>query len=262
MNRSKYLFVVLFFIMLVGCGNRVEDEKDVIKDTVQMQNGFETKNDIKQVDNEVPNAMEITANIVSCNDGDISIEYPFISGLGDRKREDKINDLILSEVLSYIQPIDDIDKGQYYKLSYEVKYQDDKILSVVYTGHFFSDTSAYPIDVFSTTNIDLINSKKLKLKEFVIDDSKLLEAYLLVLGEGSDDEIKKFCYDYILQNYNDVAILNRLNQADEMYDFMKPVHSYLTKNSLGISWEVPHVMGDHVEVEIPLDMLKDVLILE
>lgn len=262
MNRAKNILIVLLPLMLVGCSYKIKSENSVIKDTIQIQSDSGVGDDIKKLEDKFFNSIKVTSKIVSYNGSNILIKYPSISGLNDKKREDKINNLIMSEVLSYIQPIGNVEEGQHYNLSYEIKYLDDRILSVVYKGSDYSDESAYPIDVFFSTNIDLLNSKKVKLKELIVDEKKLLEAYKLVLNKNCDDEVKKFSYDYILMNFDSTTIINGFNEADETYGLGRYIFSYITEDSLGISWEVPHVSGDHVEIEIPLDLLENALVLE
>ena len=259
MNKLKYMILLIVLLALIGCRSEAVNNQNDKEQFEQTQDNILSETDKEFLEEEVSNSIEIVSNSISFNDDDILIHYPSISGLDDSAHEQKVNDIILDEILFYIQPVDEIPKGQYYKLDYEVMFMDDRLLSIVYTGSEFSESSAYPVDVFFSTNIHLLNAEKLKLKDFITDDEELVKAYQSILNEGSDDELRKLAYDYILQTFDKDGLLKGFKEADETYGLGRYIFSYVTEDSLGISWEVPHVIGDHVETEISFELLKDIL---
>jgi hypothetical protein len=227
-KKFRYFFIILILILLVGCGN----EKD------------------KKLEE-----LEIISNTITYNDGDIQISYPSLSRHKDTDIENIVNDILLNEVLSYVQPVDEISEGQYYNLTYEIMFYNEKILSVVYKGSYYTDDSVYPIDVMFSTNVDLENAKKLKFEDLDIDNKKLYEEFISILKQDYDDEMVQYAYEYILQNYDEDSIMNGFNEADETYGLGRYIFTYITNDNLIVSWEVPHVIGDHVEIEIPLEAI-------
>jgi len=255
MKKNSIFTLIILLLFVTGCSKNVESPVDNITNTeidMESQNYDEMNEPEDRLEQ-----IEIVSNSFNYNDGDIVITYPSLSGVKDTSHERKINEILKNEVLSYLQPIDEISDGQYYEIAYEIMVYNDKVLSVVYTGSGYSDGAAYPIDVFFSTNIDLVNEKKMKLDDLISDKEELLKAFKSVLNQENDDEITRVSYDYILQNYDDESILNGFNEADETYGLGRYIYSYLTADSIGISWEIPHVIGDHVEIEIPIEPISE-----
>ncbi len=263
MKKLKILLVgVLLLLALASCAYDVEKVYKAEEQLDQIQNIYKAEDELDLSSSNNLNSYEIVSKSISYNDDDILIRYPYLKSFEDKELEGSINDIIYNDVISYVQPVEDITEGFYYDLSYEIKFCNENVLSIVYTGSEFSDESAYPIDVFFTTNIDLVNAKKLKLKDIIIDEVEFVNVFHSTLEEGIDDEMIKFAYDYILQTYDKDNLIIGINAADETYGSGRYIYSYYTENSLGISWEVPHISGDHVEIEIPLEKLTDVLLVE
>lgn len=83
-------------------------------------------------------------------------------------------------------------------------------------------------------------------------DKDLIKILKTVLNTPINDEMKSYLYKYLIETNSDNDFINMLKTADMDYK----TYSYFTENSLGISIEMPHSAGDHLEVEIPLNMLK------
>lgn len=209
--------------------------------------------------NENEKLIEIKSNSISYNDDNIVINYPSLYGFNDKDLERKVNEMLISEALRRIQPIENIPKEIFYNLSYDIMLHNNRLLSVVYTGFYFAKTAPHPIDIFYSINIDLLNANKLRLKDIVTDMNELYKVYEFVINQGNDDEMTEFLYNYTMKNYNKAEVIKWFNESDETYKSGRRVFSYLTNNSIGISWEVPHSAGDHVEVEIPLKLISNLI---
>lgn len=246
-------------LSLVGCGsNNYTNERNTEQSEIN-QNKVISAEDNNHIEDDLTVQFDIIANEVSFNEGKIIIRYPSITGMQNYYDEKKVNEIIENEVMSYLQPIENIDIGQNYSIYYEVKFSNNKLLSIIYYGSEFLEGSAYPIDVFFSTNIDLICINKLKLIDFIKDSEALAEAFKSIITEENDDEIKKFAYDYIYKTHNRDDFTKGFTEADDTYGLGRYIFSYITEDGIGISWEIPHVIGDHVEVEIPFERLKDII---
>ncbi len=255
--RKFFLYcMVVIIISLVGCVSnkytnvRSTEQSKINPDKVLKENSKE---------DDLVLQFDIIANEVSFNEGKVTIRYPYITGIENDDDEKKINEIIKNEVMSYLQPIENIDVGQNYSIDFDVKCSNNKLLSIIYYGSEFLEGSAYPIDVFFSTNIDLIGTKKLKLIDVIKDYEALVEVFTSILIEENDDEMKKTAYDYIYQTYNRDDLIKGFTEADDTYGSGRYIFSYVTNESIGFSWEVPHVIGDHVEIEIPFEKLINII---
>lgn len=248
--------MMILIFTIIGCA----EKNELIKSNL---NGEEIESNISINNNnevdEKKSKIEIITNKYSYNDENIYILYPSISGLDREKDENSINELIKYEAMSYIYPLEDIGEGLFYSLDFEVKYQSDSLISIAYYGSTFSEGASYPIDVFFTTNIDLTSGKKLSLSDLVLIDDSFVELYLSKICEESEDELSMYAYQYIQQSYSQDELESGFKQADSTYGKSRYIFSYFTGDSIGISWEVPHAVGDHVETEISFDKLTDKL---
>lgn len=251
--------IIVIIISLIGCVRSGHTNVESIEQSeINPDKNFHENSKEDDVDLQY----DIKANEVSFNDGKITIRYPYITGIENGDAEIKINEIIKNEVMSDIQPIENIDLGQYYNIDFVVKCSNNKLLSIIFYGGEFSEGAAYPRDIFYSINIDLISAKKLKLKDLVKDYEKLAEIYASTLTEDYEDEMKKMVYDYIYNTYTIDDLIKGFTEADDVYESNRFIFSYITNESLGISWEVPHAIGDHVEIEIPLEKLKEIIDLD
>jgi len=134
----------------------------------------------------------------------------------------------------------------------------DTSLGVKYVGSSYVKDGAYPKNIFFTTNLDIKKGKKLLLSDIVeINDDFVdllrkakyvpYDSDLIVESEAREE----------LSNYSNAELISYLNKSDEISDGNElGVFTYFTKGSLGISFNVPHVLGDHVEFEIKYSDFK------
>lgn len=120
----------------------------------------------------------ITETYIAFNDTmDIAIRYPQIINLGDEERQIRINDLIRSEAVPG-QFLDYTDKRLFtLPIDYKITWQSDNLLSIQYSGVGYVEGSPHPHHFFYTTNIDIAQVKKVKLKDIVRIDEGFVEKF-------------------------------------------------------------------------------------
>jgi len=181
---------------------------------------------------------------------DMKVQYPQVVNLGDAKLEKTINSLIKNEArkaISYYAANEttmDID--------YTIKRMDDKMLSIQYSGYANSKGAAHPYNLYFTTNVDLTTGMKILLKDTVKLDAsfvKLLRSAKYVPFDPSLNLSKEAADE--LNNWSDAELLTYMKQADDIgMGNVLNVFTYRTADALGISFSVPHALGDHIELEI------------
>lgn len=186
----------------------------------------------------------------------IKIQYPQIIGLGDDSREKVINDLIKNDVLNGqveapIKAYQDATNAKV-KLTLDLKYQvtmnTAELLSVVYTGYSLIEGSAHPTEDIYAISIDLKNTAKLKLSDFITMDTNLaqkIKQSTAVTNDSVKNGMNKNILIEAIQSIDDQTLIQGLKNQWAYNAF------YVTPNSLVVSVEVAHAIGDYALVELP-----------
>ncbi|BBI33770.1 hypothetical protein [Cohnella abietis] len=255
----RFGVLILLALILSSCGksdltplNSVNSSNNISKQPIET-NTTEEKEPIVQGEN------KLEINQVSYTKNNVNIFYPEIVQFDDSQRKKELNDLLKNEALQAVDYFGGREKGAEININYVAKWTGSQLLSIQYVGLGYAKGAAYPNNILFTTNLDVENGRKIKLKDmFTIDDRfvNLLKAgkYIpydptLDVESQAKDEISK------ISNTDWIAYLTN---ADEVSDDNElKIFSYFTNDSLGISISVPHVLGDHVEFEINYQDLKD-----
>ena len=109
------------------------------------------------------------------DDREIYIDYPQLSGMADQEKEKRLNALIKKDALKILEL--DICDGEYCfsaGLDYEIKYLDDRTISILYKGYYgyITPGAGLPALIMATT-IDMEEEKILALQDAVADCSVL-----------------------------------------------------------------------------------------
>ncbi|MCM3740100.1 DUF4163 domain-containing protein [Oceanobacillus luteolus] len=249
MTTKVFLLVTVSFALFtcgkVGATETAEVNNMWINSSPIIENGTKEKYEI------IPEKYE---------DKNVVIEYPQITGISDKEKEDDINQLVKKEAIKpYLETIMQLEPDQHYEADgdYEIKMFNENILSIAYKSYNNITPSAHPFNRFFTTNIDLHTGELLFLPDFVenIDEAfiqKLKNAtYIGDLEDKYVDQVKEMAFS---SYENDQVLMEALADSE---DRKHGIFIYVTEDSLGISLPVPHVAGDHVELEIPLHEIEN-----
>ena len=99
---------------------------------------------------------------------------------------------------------------------------------------------------------------KLKLKDLIIIDNNLVDKFRQYkVSEPEINQASSAAFDSILRRYSTEYLLKCFEGADSSYENTPYTFSYLTKDALVISTEVTHNVGDHVEIKLKYEDIKD-----
>lgn len=150
---------------------------------------------------------------------EVDIDYPQIKGMEDREKERRLNALIERDVKKILEH-DVLDRESFLcvGLDYEIKYMDDRSISILYKGFYgtLSPGSGLPAVVMATT-IDLEEEKVLTLEDVVYDYDVLNDILLTDQFEHItmwDGEIEQYTVSW-LYGYNVSALMEDLRGDDE-----------------------------------------------
>ena len=181
-------------------------------------------------------------------DRNIMINYPEIAGLADQAKQKEINELIKKEAFHLLNQYSEEELNRFYlTLDCEIKLQNPEILSIAYSGYRNLQGSAHPTHVFFTTNINICDGSRLRIKDLINVDNDFAE------------KIKNGRYfprsvQIPLARIRPVnsELIRGLSTADwPGYPQNKyGTYTYFTSGTLGMSIEIPHPYGDYIEIEV------------
>lgn len=202
------------------------------------------------------------------SDASIKIYYPQLVHMENQENQDKINEKLRIAAIRYADGFDSTDQKNALQNDYIIAWKGTRLLSVRFLGFINSSTAAYPSSFSYTINIDLNTGEDVKLTDmFRVDDSftavikeKGNSRYLYFntnreLKEDTsfqDAEIQNTIRDYVF-NTDDQAAFATADLEDAS------IHTYYTEDSLGISFDTVHAIGDHIQFEVKYSDLYDYL---
>lgn len=195
----------------------------------------------------------------SYNEKKVNVSIPSIVGINDAIKQKKINEILKHEALVVFN---DFYGGKadslFLIIDYKVTWESKNLLSIQYYGHAFDKGAAYPLDLLYTVNLDMNKGCKLMLKDFIKIDKDFVNKYRSYkVAEPDKNQLEAGAFKYILDTYSVDDLLKYFNGADTSFKESAFTFSYFKEDVLGISIEVPHVAGDHLEIELKYQDIKN-----
>ncbi|MDR3542281.1 MAG: hypothetical protein P4L69_15160 [Desulfosporosinus sp.] len=246
MKKLCLILVLLLSVTMSGCG--------IAKDS---PNSTATKNSTASANtaNKVSTAVDqydLTKATYSVQN--IKINYPQLNNLTDTSKQQKINELIKTSVLEVLNDYQDSLSSLSLTMDYEIKYKGADLLSIEYLGLAYVKDAAHPVNVIQTTNIDLKKEKWLAISDVVTVNDSFAEK--IKAGKykpySSDLDLEAAgALKTVLEGLSSQDLLEGLKQQTAKF--------YFTKDSLGVSVEAAHAVGDHLEMEIEYKFLEGLI---
>ncbi len=187
----------------------------------------------------------------------VSIKYPQINKLGDDVKQSEINEMIKSEAFTVTDLYEDTDVSTI-EIDFKITWKSKNLISIQYYASGFSKGAAYPVDLLYTINIDISKGSKLRLKDYINIDNNFVDKFRKYKVKDPDiNQASEGAFEYILDTYSVDDLLKYFDGADSSYNNSAFTFSYFTKDSLGISIEVPNAVGDHTEIELKYKDIKE-----
>lgn len=183
-------------------------------------------------------SIRISTSSISKTFKNVKINYLQINNSSDSSKEQKINELIKTSVLEVLNDYKDSLSSLSLTMDYEIKYKGEDLLSIEYLGLANVKGAAHPVNVIKTTNIDLKKGKQLSLSDVVtLNDSfaEIIRAGKYKIYRSDLDLKAAGVLTDVLNGFSNQDLLKSLKQQTAKF--------YFTKDSLGVSIEVAHVVG-------------------
>ncbi|OMF49766.1 hypothetical protein [Paenibacillus peoriae] len=186
----------------------------------------------------------------------IMIKYPQITKLKDIAKQKSLNQILKTDALEGLQNYADSNSGVHVEIDYEIKRQSERFLSVQYTGIHYVKDAAYPSHMFYTTNLDMKQASRIRLRDLV----KIEKPFIELIKSGKITAVQPE-QQGLIGDFTKDDLIKLLANADVTKGSLVEVEmesfSYLTNDSLGMSVPMAHVVGDHAEYEIRFGQIPD-----
>ena len=263
-QRLLWLVIVIIFLFATGCTNEKVnesaevpvDEPEKVPAPLDEQESPTREEKEPEVENE-EETISYVLNKTTYQNGNLTIHYPQLSGMKNKTIEKQTNELLEIEVQQFVNQYEDDEATL--DMEYTVMDTQDT-LSVVYTGYYSVEGGMYPSHLLFTTNINLYSGEKIGLSDIVTIDDHFIKRFKAApyidrenpqaSNKELTDEVKKH-----LNRMDQSELITALQQVDlpTMKDNPYGVYSYFHNQSLYISIQVPHVIGDHAEFKLEME---------
>ncbi len=257
MSKMKFLLAVFALLLICsGCANQSRIATDV-QVTVLPVNTETPKETAVSSPEPTVRPYQISS-VVEMAKG-YKLTVPQLDGLSDKSIEDALNEQIRKDLLAMAGfsdqttlPTDEsaIDADATFEQTFKVLLQSNDVLSIAYSAYESYKGAAHPNNLYRTFTYDLSTGKSLAFSDCVTADEsliKLIREYQV--PDGTDRDVVVEGVKYINENYDDQALITMLKSLDtsntSATSFWKP-------GVLGLNLETIHVIGDYVQLELPL----------
>lgn len=190
----------------------------------------------------------------------IKLVYPQLTNASNPAKSDSINKAIQRDIRQFLETLKDNgeDIG---KLSLDMQYEMNgypgKTISIEYTGISAIRGAAYPVNIYHTQNIEIENCDFLPLNTVFNIDSFFVELFKEGMYSPYSDDLDLEASgvnikDEIEQLYSDEDLMNLFKNDSTNY--------LLVDQGIIVSVEVPHVLGDHLEMAINYESIESNII--
>lgn len=199
-------------------------------------------------------------------DKSIKISYPQLKNMSDVDKQKVINDKIKKEALKVLNYYGGESSGVTLEINYSIQLKGQRLLSIQYSGIGNAAGSAYPNNLFYSTNMNLINGSIIRLKDFVNIDNTFVEKFKKAVYRKRDSESSpeiEAAANRVRDELTNDELIKAFNNGDSLDNIGTENHSdtfsYFTNSGLGIKISVPHAVGDYAEFLINYkDMEKSI----
>jgi hypothetical protein len=232
------MVLILVALLVVACNRGKTDAENNGTNAATAANGQPAPTTVngqtKKANYEISRKTYIEKNIEA--------SYPQLSGLSDRKMQEKINEMLRKEALSLCNStnVDEV----HAECNYVIKWQSANLLSFVFTGYCQEDGTPHPNVLFAPFTIDINTGNKIELKDLVTIDEDFVKKVKAGMFIGACPEIKA-------ANMPELTNESLLNEISTVGEF------YLTEDSLGINVTAPHLLGDNAQFEVKYQDISD-----
>lgn len=186
----------------------------------------------------------------------ITLKFPQLAKANNPTKADSINKAIQGNIRGKLDSLrsEGNDLGALtLDLNYELAGYRQKVLSISYKGYAHFEQAPNPVDVYHTQNIALAEVDTIPLKDLFTINDFFVERFKIGMYSPSraDLDLEKSgvnLKEEIERQYSNQDLRNLFQKAEANYK--------LTEYGVIVSIEVPHALGDHLEMAINYETIE------
>ncbi len=189
-------------------------------------------------------------------EGIIDVTYPVLVNTNNEERADLINEAIGADMYNLIDgflSLAEDPASMTIESTYEYTDSIWPAISISYLGSYYAEAAAYPVSFFHTITINLNTAEVVPLSDFFVIDDTFVEAFMMgtyaPLIKGLDlEESGAAVSDIISEQYSYEELADFFSQAEATF--------YMTEIGVILSIEMPHALGDHLEMAVKYEYIE------
>lgn len=201
-------------------------------------------------DHSVPasNSTAVEQQPATTNNG---VPYPVFQHINNAPQ---VNQLIQDYMKIYedLYPKNEISKLE---MQYQVTFQNQQYISILFFGEVKFHDSAYPTKVKSTLTVDTIRVKRVTLPQLI----QISDAFINRMIEQSNKSFQAVGTT-VLDVFSKDELKQAFASADRHHGYFPTIQSYLKEKEMIVIMSVPHALGDYVTVSLPYEVIEPYLI--
>jgi len=257
-QRSLMLVICLILAMsLVACAKE-EASKETISTNQEVKKSDSGEKAVPEKIAVPEKKEEFTYRIIeeAYTETGITLKFPQLTKANNPTKADSINKAIQGNIRGILDSLRSGGKDMgalTLDLNYEIAGYGKKVISISYQGYAHFEQASYPVNVYYTQNIALGEVDTLALKDIFTINDFFVERFKLGLYSPSREELDLEksgvnLKEVIESQYSNQELIKLFQKAEANYK--------LTEYGVIVSIEVPHALGDHLEMAINYETIE------
>lgn len=253
-KHMKLLLPLCCVLLLAGCKSKEKIDLSGIHtteaQTVEKESLETTETTAPSISQEEgEKAPSVAANLETYSNNKVSIQYPVVSNLEDSAIQEEVNALLKSNAMSVIKGYEVDEAKDELSVEADVISINRRRVTVAYTGYYYPDGGAHPVNIFYANTVDMETAGNLGLSDYA--DPYTVAGYIASgdykLAGGSEvpeTELREGLKGTVESYYELLKGADFTSGTDPFPE----VFSYEKQGTIYLSLPVIHALGDYAVI--------------
>ena len=213
-------------------------------------NVLETGHSVYDYDMERSRMTSYGIQAVEEKEGNISLTYPELYSMRDTIVQDEWNQIFAEYARKNTEGLSE---GASLTLTYEVATSTEELLSIVYRAEVYEPEAAHPYRYIETFNVDMMNGQMIRLTDYisaaeVVECLTQTKDFTVLGGEAAKEDVEGYLDmspEALTEEYFSNFDWNSMDPSAVPFGY-----SYKKDGQVVVCLEVPHALGDFIELQI------------
>lgn len=254
---QKITILILTLCMCLGSGSCSPERMNAARESDDEEAAQKEAETIKPIGSDPMSLPPYSYDLEERNwdEEGITIKYPVIINSNMLEATEAANELIRNDIRNVIDVVksDNSDGTLAIDAVYDYQKYSPACLSIKYVGSYYGKSSVYPVHFYHTITISLDSAAVVPLSDLFVIDETFVETFKMGMYAPYRDDLDLEASGVdittaISEQYSNNQLIALFAQADAAY--------YLTDQGVILSVEVPHALGDHLEMAVRYEFLE------